>query len=253
MSAVFCMPLAIKYETSSTLSEAPPKNLENDEPGMVWRSVGTSGYVVFKLPSSPFDTIALVGSNQRATDSWRVRMGATLAELNGVTPFDETYAAWSGVPPIGDAISFALLDDPVTYQYIRIDFNSPGHPDGHIEVCRLVVGMRVMNEGIDIGHEEVFDDRSSISEGTGFTTIERYNVRQQHKISISHIRELDYYTHWRPFLAAVGQSKFFLYMERTDDPYQQQKTFYVRNSTSPKRLNLSYDQQQLELGVTTYK
>lgn len=253
MSAVFCKPQTLTLMGSSTETVAVPKNLTNDEPGMVWRSSTTSGHVVFDTESKPFDTIAAVGSNQRNSDTFRLRMANNLLDVNGTAPFDQAYPAWSGTAPINDAISLVVLDSPVTYRYIRIDFVSPSHPSGYVEVCRLVVGKRVVNVGIDIGHEEVFDDTSSIEEGLGFTTIDSYQIRQQHKVTISHVKEPDYYTNWRPFLASVGMSKYFLYVERTDDPHQQHKMFFVRNTAPPKRINTSWDQQQIELQVTTYK
>lgn len=254
MSAVFCQPLPITYVSSSTLTVAEPKNMTNDEPGMVWRSSSLSpAYVVFSFATASVDTIALVGNNVRSSGTMRVRIGTTAAQVNGTAPFDQTFSAWSGIAPVDDAISMFLLSAPVTGSFIRIDFSDAGNPAGYFQCCRLVIGKRVTNAGIDIGHEEVFDDTSGIEDAYGAVTIDKYGIRQQHKITISHVKEEEYYASWRPFLASVGMSKFFLYAERTDDPYQQHKTFFVRNSAQPKRVNTSYDQQQIELQVTTYK
>ena len=252
MTAVFVKSQVVEYAASSTLTVAEPKNMANDEPGMVWRSSGLSGvYVVFKTENKPIDTIALINSNLRATDTIRIRMGTSVADVNGVPAFDHTYSAWQGIAPMGKAISFVLLDEPVTQQYIRIDFTSPGNPDGYIECCRLVVGTRVENVGIDIGHEEVFEDTSGIDDQFGAVTIDSYAIRQQHKITISNVKEADYYQNWQPFLHSVGMSKWFLYVEEVGGAYEQNKTFYVHNTAQPKRVNNGYDNQTIELQVTT--
>lgn len=254
MTAVFCQAQTITYEASSTQTVAHPRNMTNDEPGLVWRSSSVSGaYVVFKTAGVDFDTIALVGNNLRASDTFRVRMGANAADLVGAPAFDQTYPAWSGVKPLDKAISFVQLNMPVSHAYIRIDFASAGNPDGFVEVCRLVLGKRITNAGIDVGAEATFDDRSNVIEGRGFTTIERYTVRQSHKITIGQVTESQFYNDWEPFLASVGQSKFFLYVEETESPYLQRKTFYVRNVQQPKSNRKAYDQQDIDLTVVTYR
>lgn len=252
MTAIFCKPQSVTYEAASTLTVAEPKNLSNDEPGMVWRSSGLSGvYVIFKTENKPIDTIALIGNNLRATDTVRIRMGATVAELNGVAVYDHTFDAWSGIAPLDDAISLFLLDAPVTHQYIRLDFTSPGNPDGYVECCRLLLGTRIENVGIDIGREEEMEDTSAITDEYGSLTIDNYRVRQKMKINLSGVKDADYYESWQPFLKSVGTSKFFLFVEELGD-YQQRKTYYVRCHANPKRTDVGYNNQTLELQATTY-
>lgn len=254
MAAVFCKPQAITYETSSTITVAEPKNMTNDEPGMVYRSPNLSGvYLVFKLTGKPIDTIALVGNNLQSTATVRVRMGATVAELNGVAAFDHTYKAWDGIAPLDDVISMFLLDSPVSHQYIRLDFTDATNPDGYIQCCRLVVGMRVTNVGIDIDHEEEIDDTSNIVDEFGSLTIENYRVRSKHKIVVSGIKDADYYTNWQPFIVSTGMSKFFLFVEKDDDQFTQRKTLYVRSSANPKRTDRGSNNNTVEFQVTTYK
>jgi len=254
MAVVFCKPQQVTYQTSSTLTVAEPKNLSNDEPGMVWRSSGLSGvYVVFKTEGKPIDTIALIGNNLRATDTIRIRMGSSVADVNGVPAFDQTYPAWQGIAPIKDAISFVLLDSPVTQNYIRIDFTSPGNPAGYVEVCRLLIGTRVEYDGFDIGREETIDDTSGIDDQYGAVTIEEYRIRQQFKFSVSNIKDADYYEKWQPFLMSVGTSKFFLLLEEVGGNYEQRKAFYVRNTAQPKRADVAYNNQSIEFTAVTYK
>lgn len=254
MRAVFCKPHKVTYETSSTLTVAEPKNMSNDEPGMVWRSSGLSGvYVVFKTENKPVDTIAVIGNNLRSTDTIRVRMGATVAELNGVAAFDHTYPAWQGIAPIKDAISFVLLDEAETHQYIRIDFNSPGNPDGYVEACRLLVGSRVEYDGFDYGREEMIDDTSGIDDQFGAVTIDEYRIRQQFKFAISGVKDAAYYGEWQPFLMSVGTSKFYLLLEEVGGEYEQRKAYYIRNTNQPRAVEVSHNNHSIEFQVTTYK
>lgn len=254
MAAVFCKPQGITYETSSALTVAEPKNMTNDEPGMVWRSSGLSGaYVVFKTENKPVDTIAIIGNNLQSSGTIRVRMGTTVTEVNDNAAFDQTFSAWSGIAPIDDATSVFLLDAPVTYQFIRLDFADPTNPDGYFECCRLLLGTRVTNVGIDIGHEVELDDTSNILDEYGSLTIDSYRVRTKHKITVSGVKDADYYANWEPFMLSTGMSKFFLFIEKDDDEFAQRKTLYVRNSANPKRTDNGSNNNTLEFQVTTYK
>lgn len=254
MTAIICRPKAITYQASSTLTSAEPKNLSNDIPGMTWRSSGLSGvFSTFRTDGTAIDTIALVATNLRASDSVRIRFGSSVIDVISAPVFDQTFSAWSGLAPISEATCVFTLAAPVTQDFIRIDITSPGNPAGYVEVSRLVVGLRIEFDGINYGHEEVFDDTSTIEDANGAVTIDTYAIRQQHKIEIAHIKADAYLSKWRPFLSAVGMSKFFLYVEELGGPFNQHKTHFVRNVAAPKRINLAYDQETVELTVGTWK
>jgi hypothetical protein len=250
MSAVFLEPKAFTYLNGGTATMAGAGNLRFDEPGLVWRSSGTSGvFLVVQYDGSPIDTIALVDNNLRPTDTIRVRMGATTASVNGVAPLDFTFNAWEGIAPLGAATSIHFLASPVTYPFIRLDISSPGNPDGHIQASRLVLSKKFTNDGVDYGDDETFEDGSSVEDGLGFTTVDPYGGRVGRRLTVSHIKQDDYYTNWRGFLYRVGRKIAWLFLPTTDPTYLQQQMSFVRINTTAKVVNQTTDQFRVELGV----
>jgi len=180
-------------------------------------------------------------------------MGSSVVDVNGVPAFDETYPAWQGIAPIKDAISFVLLDEAVTQDYIRIDFNSPGNPAGYVECCRLLIGTRVTHDGFNYDRETQVDDTSSINDEFGSLTVENYTVRQQLKFVISGVKDEAYYDKWLRFNLSVGTSKFFLLLEQVGTQYEQIKACYVRNLANPKAVERGPNNHEIEYNCVTYK
>jgi hypothetical protein len=251
MSAVFCLPQPFTYVSGGQAATAPATNLGYDEPGLVWRSAGLSSVsLVIQTAGLPFDTIALCLNNLRASDSVKVSMGGTAANVNGASPsFSQTISAWSGVAPLGKATTTLLLAAPVSYAFIRLDITSTLNPDNFVEASRLVVGKRVACLGVDLGDEETFEDGSTVDDVAGYTTISQARMRSGRKVTISHLKEADYYSAWRPFLAAAGRTNAFLFMPN-DDPayaYTQQQVMLARINTTAKGASLASDQNRIEL------
>jgi hypothetical protein len=225
---------------------APFSNLLRDEPARVWRSEGTTAQLTCQV-AGEWDTFALVGNNLRATDTIRLRAGATLAALDASPPLDLTFVAWFGTAPLNKAISFHLLSAPSAYSFVRIDINSPGNPDGFIEASRLVLGSRVATAGININAERQHMDGSVIEDGPGYTTIQEYRRRLQWKVAIGPILASQYYGTWDRFLNKVGKSRGFLFIEDTNSPWVQSEAAFVRNQADAKSVNVSSSHNKMEM------
>lgn len=243
---LYCAPNAILAQTTPGRETAPFTNLLRDEPARVWRSEGTTAQLTFQV-SGEWDNFALVGNNLRATDTIRLRAGATLASLDATPPLDLTFVAWTGSAPLNKAISFHLLSAPSAYSFVRIDINSPGNPDGYIEASRLVLGSRVATAGINIGAERQHMDGSVIEDGPGYTTIQEYRRRLQWKVAIGPIKASEYYGTWDRFLHRVGKSRGFLFIEDTTADWVQSEAAFVRIQTEAKAVNVSSDFAKMEM------
>lgn len=243
---LYCAPNAVMAQTTPGRETAPFSNLLRDEPARVWRSEDTTAQLTFQV-SDEWDTFALVGNNLRATDTIRLRAGATLASLDATPPLDLTFVAWTGMAPLAKAISFHLLSAPVAYSFVRIDINSPGNPDGFIEASRLVLGSRVATAGINIGAERRFLDGSVIEDGPGYTTIQEHRRRLLWKVGIGPIKATEYYGTWDRFLHRVGKSRGFLFIEDTNAPWVQSEAAFVRVHNEANTGNVSSDFVKMEM------
>jgi|GEM_PF-2475651 len=238
MTAVFVTPKPFTVVAGNASATAPLSNASMDEPAMVWRSANlTTVYAKVQLDGTPWDAIALVGNNLRAGDTIRVRAGATAAAVDGTTGLtvDQTFAAWSGVAPTKGALSFKLLAASVTSPFVRIDITSTGNPAGYVEVSRIVLGLRVAHDGVNVGAEQTFEDMSAIEEGLGYTTVDRYGVRIGWKITLDGITDAMYFTNWFPFLRDVGRSKAFVFIPDDSSTYLQNQAMLCRISGSPAK------------------
>lgn len=239
MSVVLVAPLPFTVVSASQQPNAPASNLRLDEPAMVYRSEGLFGItIVVQMPSgAAYDTICLVGSNLAATDTIRVRAGASQAVVAGTTGLtaNRTVNAWSGTAPTNGALSFITLPTPITSPFVRIDISSGGNPAGYVEASRLVIGQRVNHDGISMGAEQTYEDSSVIEEGPGFTSVERYNVRIGWKVTLDGIKDAALYGTFYPFLRSVGKSRAFVFIPDDSSPYVQNQAVFCRVNSSPAK------------------
>lgn len=252
MSAVLVSPKAFTVLASNEIATAPASNMRFDEPGMVWRSNGLNTvYAKVQLDGSAWDTFALVANNLRATDTIRIRAGGTSAAIDGTSGLtvDQTFNAWNGTPPTNGALSFMLLNNAVTSPFVRIDITSAGNPAGFVEAQRLVLGKRVITDGVSNNAEQTFEDMSSVEEGLGFTTVDRYVVRVGWKVTLDAIKDADYYANWYPFLREVGRSKAFVFIHDDTSPYAQTQAVFGRITTTAKGASPVADFNVVELSI----
>ena len=237
MTAVFCAPTSFSVASGSEGAVAPARNLNTDPMGLVWRSTGLLGVqLTISLADPSFDTVALVGSNLRAGDTIRVRAGSSASVVAGETDLllDATVPAWTGTAPTSGALTVLVLDAPIAASFVRLDLTSSGNPDGYVEASRLIIGKRVQADGIDIGCEQTFEDGSDVQEGLGFTTVDEYRVRIGWKVSVSGVKEADYWAKWFPFLRSIGRHKGFLFLPDSESDHVQTQAVFGRMANSAK-------------------
>lgn len=252
MSAVLVAPLRFNSIAANERGVAPAANLRVDEPGMVWRSADlTSVYLKMQLDGSAWDTIALVGCNLRSTDTIRIRAGASSTVVDGTTSLtvDQTFNAWSGTSPTAGALSFKLLAAAVTSPFVRIDITSSANPSGYVQASRLVIGKRVITDGVSIGAEQTFEDMSNIEEGLGFTTVDEYGVRIGWKVTLEGISDAEYNNIWFPFLRKVGRNKGFVFIPDDNSPYTQTQSVFGRITSNAKGSSPVADYNAVELSI----
>ncbi len=252
MSAILCQPKPWTFVAGSEITTAPTKNMNADEPGMVWRSNGlTTVYIKVQLDGSAWDTFALMGSNLRATDTIRIRAGGTSAIVDGTSSLtvDQTFNAWSGVAPTAGALSFKLLIAAVTSPFVRIDITSTSNPAGYVQAMRLVLGLRVSTDGVDTNAEQTFEDMSNVEDGLGYTTVDEYGVRIGWKVTLSGLKDADYNANWFPFLRAVGRKKAFLFIPDDGVAYIQTQAIFGRITSSAKGSSPVADYNNVELSL----
>ncbi|MDF0540743.1 hypothetical protein PX699_00170 [Sphingobium sp. H39-3-25] len=240
MTALFCLPApltAIAGNESTPLR--PISNLNRNESGMVWRSVGlTNVYIVVQV-AQPWDTIALIGSNLRSSDTIRIRSGST-ADNTVLSPSYDSgqIAAWSGVKA-DNATAKTVVDAGQVRagQFIRIDFQVAGHPDGFAQAQRLIIGQALRHEGINVDAEFTIVDQSPSYSGPNWIAYDEYPPLSQWKVKIDWISQADFITIWQPFLQGIGVTKPFLFVPVMGDTarYQVEAVFgSMTASVAPK-------------------
>lgn len=226
MASRFILPYSFTYDSGTQNALAPVSNLNSDIFSLVWQSAATvvSGTIIVNLGSANaaagYDTVALIGTNFRAGDAWRVRCASTNALTGG---YDSgTISTFSGTLPAGSTSKCILkLPSTQTYQFVGIDFTTTGNPAGFAQAQRLVVGRSLSlanGAGVDLGHQITFMDQSVAYTGPNWSTFDAYNVLAQMKLSVSLIGDSDWRTDWYGFLQSVGKNKAFLVIPDDTQP-----------------------------------
>jgi hypothetical protein len=239
MAVILVAPLPFTVSSANQQATAPASNLNVDEPAMVYRSQGAATITVQLPAGSSWDTACLVGSNLRASDTFKVTAAATLADVNNGTnlTYNRTVSAWTGPAPTSGALSFVTLPTANTSPFVRIDITSTGNPAGYVQASRLVIGKRVDHDGVSMGAEQTYEDSSVVEEGPGYTSVDRYNVRVGWKVTLDSIKDAAYYGNWFPFLRSVGKSRAFVFIPDDASPYLQNQAVFCRVNSSPAKAN----------------
>jgi hypothetical protein len=186
---------------------------------MVWRSAGLADPHFIVRLDRDFDTVALVGSNLRSTDTIRLRVGDTADGTVTAPTLDMTVQAWVGVKADeATAKSLVYHGDIRSGRYLRIDISAGDHPDQFVEVSRLVVGKRLTHPAVDMDAEMTLLDQSPSYTGPNWTAFDEYPVLAQWKVKTSWIKDADWRVHWVPFLLRVGITRPFLFIPVMSEP-----------------------------------
>ncbi|MBD8619759.1 hypothetical protein IFT67_12585 [Sphingomonas sp. CFBP 13728] len=251
MSTILVSPKSFVSLGGNEIATAPVANMRNDEPGMVWRANTTAPSFKVQLDGSEWDTVALVGLNVPASATIRIRAGASSAAVDGTSGLtvDQTFPAWSGTEPTNGALSFKLLAAKVTSPFVRIDIDSTGNPAGYVQAQRLVIGKRVVTDGVAVDAEQTFEDMSNVEEGLGYTTVDRYGVRVGWKVTLEGISDAAYYGNWYSFLRDVGSSKAFVFIPDDSVAYVQTQAVFGRIKSGARGTSPVADYNNVELSI----
>jgi hypothetical protein len=242
-------------ESSLVLPSSPPVNLTNDNMDMAWRSFNLNApYVVLEC-SGVVDTIGILHTNQRATDTVRIRAANSPAEALTAPVWDSgELAAYVGAlrEPY---TAKTLVDVPsVTATYWRFDFTSPGHPAGQVEVSRIVMGERfVIGSGIDYEWSKGVVDESTLLTGPNYEDVIEYTSRPKVKATLGGMEEA-LFNELDAFMMRVGTKVPVLFAPEPDNLGSvQQWTVYGRVKVLFEGMNLFHNQWESDIEVVGLK
>lgn len=217
MKALFVAPLPFAAVSGTTIAGSV-ENLNDDHPAYIWRASVTGSFVIDLGPDPvEYDTIALVGSNLRATDTIRVITSTT---PDGNDGYDgDRVNAWSGKKPRQlTAKTIIKLSTVQTERYIRVSIIATGHPAGYVQAQRMVVGKAVSTIGIKFGAKMNIDDLSVITQNEESTSIDRRARKLGWDISTTSISDQSWREEWAPLLLEVGSSSGLLFVRDESAP-----------------------------------
>ena len=245
MSAIpfMCYNLASSIaSTSGDATTSPASNLLTTQPTLVWRSANlTSVALVFSLPvAASVDTLGLLFSNLRSTDTVRWRAGATAAATSGTTPLYDSglLPAYSGLLSAPHrAKSITSMTTPVAAQFWRVDISAPSHPAGFVSAGNVIIGKRLSMGGaaggMDWNCEFSWTDLSTVTTTAGYTTVQSFSKLPGWKVTNSWITDADWNTNYNPFFGTVGNSVPVLFVPDPSSAYIQNQAIFGRITSGP--------------------
>lgn len=220
MAAFVCFPETFSIISAAAQTTAPAVNLLADDVGLIYRSTTlTPTLTVLSGSPTPIDTVALVNTNLRCFDAVRIRIGDTQTDVDGTAPVDIQMPAWSGIKSSQTkAMTVLRLPAPVSGKYVRIDITATGHPDGYVQIGRLVIGSSATNQFGAIGQdvEVTINDGSESYDYRGNTGWDKYAKTQSFKAPVNWITEQQYRRDWHRTLTSAGNSSAVLFVPSYD-------------------------------------
>ncbi len=236
-----CRPIPLTVvDGGNALSVGPASNLLREEPTMVFRSNGAGNVsLTFQSDGSPIDTIALLFTNLRATDTVQVRAANSAAETFSAPTYDSTaLPAYTGVcaaPHRPKTIIY--LAAPVSAPFWRIDISAPNHPAGYIEAVRFVIGKRLdlggRKAGIDWNCKFNWTDPSTLTTTNGVTYGQQFAMLPGWSITSSLIADDDWTLNYNPALGMIGNYVPVLMVPNPGGIYTQHEAVYGRITNGP--------------------
>lgn len=242
-------------EASLELASSPAANLTNDNMDMAWRSFNLNApYVVLEC-SGAVDTIGILHTNQRATDTVRIRAANSPAEALSTPVWDS-----GELPAYAGALrepytAKTLVDVPsVSATYWRFDFTCPGHPADQVEVSRIVLGERlVIGSGIDYEWTKGLVDDSTILTGPNYEDVIEYTSRPKVKATMGGMEEA-MFNELDAFMMRVGTKTPVLFAPEPSNPDSyQQWTVYGRVKVLFDGMNLYHNLWESDIEVVGLK
>lgn len=242
----------ISFETTDfELPATPGRNLTVDNMDLEYRSVGTAPYFILGC-SAPTDTIAILHTNQRTSDTVRVRAGASWAETETAPIYD------SGILPayVGTKLepyttkTIIDLGQIVRAPFWRFDFSSPGHPDGQVKIARVVMGERYeIPTGINYGWEKLMYDDSQITTAPNYEDVQEFPSRPGIKATVGQLDEASF-NELDAFKMRVGYKKPVLFAPEPDNINTAQHWTVYGRMKSSKWQNPYYNWWDVDIEVS---
>lgn len=258
MAALFVTPLSCTVVSANEAVAAPCTNAtSSDQAGLAWRSSNlTTINCILDLGSGAafagsYDTVALIGTNLRATDTVQIRTGTTSTGTGNYA--GSATAAYTGTLPSGSTSKAIYSIGTRTERYMRIDIVATSHPDAYTSVQRIVVGKALAlnnGAGVDLGHTVSFADQSVGYTGAGWRSYDRYARLPQMRLSVSMIGDTDWRTDWFGFLQDVGESKAFLAVPDNTASNLQVNSIFGTITQSAEANLTAFDMRRVDLTIT---
>ncbi|WBY16633.1 hypothetical protein PF049_00215 [Erythrobacteraceae bacterium WH01K] len=207
----------------------PASNLNNDFPNMVWKSNGRTGaHVNVRVDvDAEWDTVALYDCNLQAGDTVRLRAANSPATTVSDPLIDQTLTVDGETGESGNLVFYhggAIRG----LNNVRLDITfAAGNPATEVQASRLIVGIRLEADGIDVGSDFNFEDPSRIENYRGIQIVDAYDMKQSWKFSISNVDSVDFVKNWRSFLRA-NNGKTILFIPDTVNGLHHQESILGR-------------------------
>lgn len=230
---------------SHVTTAGPVVNLQRMQPTDLWESTSLTPYLEIDLGAvSNFNLIALLFTNARQVDTWRVRVADTQADLIADPVFDSgivPFSPWDTNSPARHGFIWRYTG--FVNRWLRIDIDSGGNPDGRFVAGRLYVSnayrpSRNYIHGNAIGFLDTSPrDRSS----AGNTVVNRQGVIPLAEFELALTDEKEYYENTRRIQQLRAGSRDVLVMLDPEDPqFAHDKIYYGLLSTTLRVTNPAY-------------
>ncbi|WP_313392025.1 hypothetical protein [Sphingobium yanoikuyae] len=239
----FVLPKQAVLSASTTAGATSVSNMLHDEKALVWRSTAVTAYIL-AVQAGLWDTLSLVGTNLRATDTIRVRAANSAEAVTTAPLVDQSFPAFTGMAKATGAMVLFRLPAAVSYTHIRIDISAPGHPSGFVQISNFVVGMAVERDGIDQGAEVSYDNQAA-------NYLRKFLTKPTWKIALSGLTHDEWYGQWEDFITEATDRSGVLFVPIYNGPHMQKQAAFISVVGSPKVTIQTSDSVNFELTVTT--
>lgn len=241
---------------ASPASVAPtePRFLFVNEPGLVWRLNAVSTFIVLDVAYvATTQALALLWTNLRATDQLRWRAANTEGELTTTPIYDSGLInAYSGdLLTAKPTKHLHILPSNVSARYWRLDIDATGHPDGYIQLGRMLLGIAItLQDDMDTELSQFIVDPSVVDEGPGYEDVEEYLPLPGWQCTFSWVSDV----FWRSFFAfsqEVGSRRPVLFVPLPLEPDRLQDSAVFGRMQTIEGRHPIHDGWQVEIRIVS--
>lgn len=255
MNPFFLLPMTPTVNSStSAVATNPVANLLLDEPGLTYRANSASaGFIILDMGAAvSIDTVALLGTNLRTADTVRVRAGTSAGNTTSSPTYDGTaLAAWTGTKTATRAKTVQTFTSH-SARYWRIDLAATSHPDGYLEIGRVVIGARVESPvPLPQRAAPFIVDPSVIDEAEGWESIDERDGLSGWRVPFDWITDSAWDATWWPFLLTAKLSKRTLFVPFPDTASKLNDTAIYGRLRSFENAHPIHDGHQCEITIVS--